>query len=285
MIELMMALWLTAQAPESKTKAPPDRVSEKSAKKGPIAQAATPEQAMRSFIVAMMTKDEATLRAVTLPTDDFDWLLQGSAIPKDQTKEFKAQIARMPIRVLKPGEEITLPGNRKVTIKPEEVTADRAMLLPQGTPFPVSCRKINGRWNIDATPIIAGIEALAPAPNTVDLSKLKDTVTISIGKNLAVAFAQKANALAGPKIVENAKKATPAVTFDFQKQDANLMLITQNPYAKDLKFRAMARLKGHKDYFETSIVPVGSGLFGVELWQEPIEELVLFDFKLIDGEP
>ena len=37
--------------------------------------------------------------------------------------------------------------------------------------------------------------------------------------------------------------------------------------------------------YQTSIVPVKSGLFGIELWQDPIEELVLFDFKLTDGKP
>ena len=47
-----------------------------------------------------------------------------------------------------------------------------------------------------------------------------------------------------------------------------------------MKFRALARIKGRKDYFETSIVPVRSGLLGIEVWQDEIEELVLFDFQL-----
>ena len=29
-------------------------------------------------------------------------------------------------------------------------------------------------------------------------------------------------------------------------------------------------------------MPVVAGLAGIESWQEPIEEFVLFDFKLID---
>jgi hypothetical protein len=32
-------------------------------------------------------------------------------------------------------------------------------------------------------------------------------------------------------------------------------------------------------------VPVKAGLFSLELWQEPIEELVLFDFKLVAEKP
>jgi hypothetical protein len=43
------------------------------------------------------------------------------------------------------------------------------------------------------------------------------------------------------------------------------------------------RLKVRKEYFETSlIVPVTVGIMGFETWQDPVEELVLFDFKLTD---
>ena len=65
-----------------------------------------------------------------------------------------------------------------------------------------------------------------------------------------------------------------------------LILATKNPFPKDLKFRALMRLKGRKGYSETSIVPVKAGLFSLELWQEPDpEELVLFEFKLLDDKP
>jgi len=57
-------------------------------------------------------------------------------------------------------------------------------------------------------------------------------------------------------------------------------LSTKNPFTKDRRSGPSARHKGRKAFFETSIVPVKAGLFSLELWREPIEELVLFDFKL-----
>jgi hypothetical protein len=127
--------------------------------------------------------------------------------------------------------------------------------------------------------------AIVVGDDKPDPATLKDKVTITVGKKLVVKFDQKGDVLSNPKVVEKAadKPSTPTPTFDCTKTGGNLFLTTQNPFPKDLKFRALARLKGRKDYFETSIVPVKSGLLGIELWGDPIEELILFDFKLVDG--
>ena len=166
MLTLLLALSSALQAPQSKLQAPAERGAtkgEQGSKAKASVAAGSPEQALRIFLIAMMTKDEATLRAVTLPTDDFDWLLRGQAVPSDQAEAFKAQMARQPIRALKPGDVITLPGNRKVTVHKEEVTADRAVLLPEGAPVPNRVRRLDGRWRVDATPIIAGRKAAEAA--------------------------------------------------------------------------------------------------------------------------
>ena len=130
--------------------------------------------------------------------------------------------------------------------------------------------------------LIAVPTSMAAGDDKPDPAKIKDKVTIEVGKKLIVKFEKKGDALSDPKVVKEATEKPPTPTFDFSKMDDNLMLTTNNPFSKDLKFRALARLKGRKDYFETSIVPVKSGLFGIELWQDPIEELILFEFKLTD---
>lgn len=166
MFTFVLILSFALQTPESK----PDTQAGRGAATGEALSkakadvaAAMPEQALRTFFIAMMTKDEATLRAVTLPTEDFDWLLRGQALPADKIEDVKAQLARQTIRTLKPGDDITLPGNRRVKVMPEEVTADRAVLLPQGAPVPSRLRKTDGRWRVDASPIIAGRKAAEAA--------------------------------------------------------------------------------------------------------------------------
>jgi hypothetical protein len=133
--------------------------------------------------------------------------------------------------------------------------------------------------------LMAAVMIAAAPDEGIDPSTLQDKVTISVGKALAVQFQQDEDSLSHPKVVEKLTDDPPALSLDFRKQGDNLILVTKNPFRKDLKFRAAARLKGRKDYFETSIVPVKAGLVSFELWQDPIEELVLFDFKLIDGKP
>lgn len=118
----------------------------------------TPEEAFRTFMIAMLTHDEATLRAVTVKTDDFDWLLKGDPVPPEHLEAAKKDIQK-PLRALKAGDEVKLPGNRKVTVQPEEVTADRAVLVADWMAVPTRMWKVDGRWRVDAVPLIAARKA------------------------------------------------------------------------------------------------------------------------------
>jgi hypothetical protein len=80
--------------------------------------------------------------------------VRGQVVPADQIQRFKDLIARKPIRVLKPGDEVTWPGNRKTFVQPKAVTADKALLLPDEFPSPLSVKRVDGRWRVDAWPII-----------------------------------------------------------------------------------------------------------------------------------
>ena len=275
MFAAFIALCLVVQNAEAKAQE----------KGGKEAVAETPEQAIRTFIVAMMTKDAKALRDVTLPADDIESLLQGQALPPEAAEGIKAQIAGIPVRLLKAGEEVTLADGRKYKARAEDVAADRAVVFPQGASFPVLSRKVDGRWRIDAAPIIAGMKGGAPKPKTVDPAPIKEKLSIKLDQKLDVQFSRKGEAISGPKVVDKPQAGVPTVHIEFKKQDEGLMLATQNPFPKSLAFRALMRYKGRTSYVETSIVPVGAGLFGIELWQDPIEELVLFDFKLVDDKP
>ena len=268
MLATWMAILLVAQNPEPKAQRQ---------------DVATPEQAIRTFIVAMMTKDSKALHEVALPANDLDSLLQGQAVPPEAVEGFKAQIASLPVRVLKAGEEVTLPDGRRYKAKPEDVTPERAVVLPQGASFPALSRKVDGRWRIDAAPIIASMKGAAPKP--LDPAQIKEKVTIKLDQKLDIQFTQKGDVISALEVVQKPRAGSPAVHVEFSKQDDNLMLVTQNPFPKNLSFRALARYKGGESYMETSIVPVRAGIFGIETWRDPIEELVLFDFKLVDDKP
>jgi hypothetical protein len=134
----------------------------------------TADQAMRTYLTALVEADEPTIRAVTLKADGLEWLWKGSPPPADQAKALRKDVAEMKIRVLKPGETFAMPGNRVVTIKPEEATGDRAMLVPGGAPVPTRLRKIDGHWKVDPAPAIASrkaADAVRTRPRTKPATK------------------------------------------------------------------------------------------------------------------
>ena len=78
--------------PQAKPGSPPQiRVATRTATATPSAKIkvadATPEDALRTFMLAVMAHDEAALHVVTLPDPDLDWLLKGPAAPPEVIKE------------------------------------------------------------------------------------------------------------------------------------------------------------------------------------------------------
>jgi hypothetical protein len=128
----------------------------------------------------------------------------------------------------------------------------------------------------------ASIFAIPLSAETPNPATLKDKINIVLGDKAAVQFHVEGDVLSKPTVVTKPDPKTPTVTFDFSKQDNILILATKNPFPKALKFRAMLRIKGRTNYVETNILPIMAGLSSYESWGDPIEDLILFDFKLTD---
>jgi hypothetical protein len=130
----------------------------------------TAEGAVRGLLVSMMNGDAAAVRAVVLPVPAADLkLLLGGSGQSSLTPEQRAQalpfVAGMPIHAMLPGESVDLPGapGEKLTVTPDMVGEDRAVLLPQRFPQPFVVRRVSGTWRVDAAPLIAARRAAAKA--------------------------------------------------------------------------------------------------------------------------
>ncbi len=124
---------------------------------------ATPEEAFRTFMIAIVSHDEATLREVTLPAEGFELLLTGKAAPASALGGIKQQLTSRPIRRLKAGDRYPLPPGKSGVVGAEEVGPDRAVLMPEGSPVPTRLEKVKGRWKVDARPVIAARKAAGAA--------------------------------------------------------------------------------------------------------------------------
>ncbi len=63
--------------------------------------------------------------------------------------------------------------------------------------------------------------------------------------------------------------------------DKNIVLITINHLEKPITFKAKIKYKGTQKYKETSILDKYPNVLSIEQWQDEIESIILYDFKIV----
>lgn len=132
--------------------------------------------------------------------------------------------------------------------------------------------------------LVVFVAATFAAPGErVDRQAIKDSVTLQLGSAGTIQFKQVGDKLTELKLVKTPEGDQTGIDVEFKKHPEFLAMKLKNNLTKSIRYRAAIRIKGRQDYVETSlIVPVAPGLFSYESWGDPIEELVLFDFQLVD---
>ena len=177
---LLAGSFLSPLCPGREPQAPPDSPPQAESRSGAGAarapgklkvKDATPEDALRSFMLAVLAQDGAAVQEVTLPNPDRDWLLKGQPAPPEVIKDATAQFAKLPIKRLKSGESVALPRGKQYIVAVSDVGEDRAVLLPQGAPVPTRLRKVDGHWKVAADPFIAARKAADAAIKKAEASR------------------------------------------------------------------------------------------------------------------
>ncbi|WP_294215230.1 hypothetical protein [uncultured Chryseobacterium sp.] len=91
------------------------------------------------------------------------------------------------------------------------------------------------------------------------------------------------------QVLKNFKKSdVNDHTIEFTFSESEMMkspiitLVTVQKTGKKMSFKAKIRLKGSPLYQPTSIVPAHSNVFSVEQWNDTVDSIFLYDFKLED---
>ena len=127
------------------------------------------------------------------------------------------------------------------------------------------------------------VTVLGAPGDRIDDQSLKNPIRLNLGAKGFILLKELPNGQQEATLVPARPGKQPGVSVELKKEPEFIALTLQNRLPKALRYRAAVRLKGSGAYVETSlIVPVTPGLFSFESWQDPIEELVLFDFKLTD---
>jgi len=136
---------------------------------------------------------------------------------------------------------------------------------------------------IAAFALLGTSASLAAPGDQIDPKEYKDSVSLLLGTQGTIQFKQEGDKVTRATLVQDPDQKLQGIRVEFKKQPEFLALMLKNSLPNALRYRAAIRLKGRKGYFETSlIVPVMAGLLSYETWQDPIEELILFEFKLTD---
>ena len=123
--------------------------------------------------------------------------------------------------------------------------------------------------------------------DVIDVSKIHNSVRISLGQKNVIAFDQHGDRLVNPRRVQGAQKR-PAVTLEFSADDKTkglIVLQVENSYPRIVRYRIAVRPRGRRDFHETNTLPLNPNIPVLEGWKGPFEELVLFDFHLTDEKP
>src|SRR6266481_1654439 len=113
-----------------------------------------------------------------------------------------------------------------------------------------------------------------------NLDNIKHKVTIKIGQRTNPHFRVDGDQLVDPNVTQTNNERTDSVTLDFRRNKRGKTLFLTHSFPRTLQARCLALLKDYDPYFETDILPVPPRTINREMWSEPIEELVLFEFKL-----
>jgi hypothetical protein len=118
-----------------------------------------PEKALRQFLVAMATQDEAGIRRSILAHPEAPILFQATTAPAEAKAQMLEEFRSAQFERLHLGQEIQLPGGRTLVLDESRVNKDHQALTYPGNPVPFILVRDLGVWKVDAGTLIAARRA------------------------------------------------------------------------------------------------------------------------------
>ena len=150
-----------AARPEARASRLPNRLEPKAA--GPRTRVkpadSTPEDAFKTFIMAIAAQDAETLRAVTLPDDELAWLLRRGPTTGVALEQMKSRLDRRTIKRLKPGDTASMADGTSRILQADDIRADCVVIWLEGASYATTLLDVGGHWKVVIRPFIAAHKA------------------------------------------------------------------------------------------------------------------------------
>ena len=108
---------------------------------------------------------------------------------------------------------------------------------------------------------------------------IPEKIIVKIGGKARFSFTLTKGKLHAPTKQADDQLAASSFTVDFSKSDKGCFAMLKQTILPAVKVRCLARIKGRKNYFPTSIIDMQLGLPNGEFWSDDLEELVFFGFE------
>jgi len=120
---------------------------------------------MREFMLGMLSHDLKVIQRVVLPLDpaELEWLVRGEKLSKDQRRDMKVIVDRLPIQVFKVGDSVRMPDGTRFKLTEDDVNEDHAVAKFGPEPMSYRLRRVKNVWLVDAEPVVAARKAAAKA--------------------------------------------------------------------------------------------------------------------------
>ena len=105
------------------------------------------------------------------------------------------------------------------------------------------------------------------------------------GEKLYIEVEVKKNEIISMKVVKENLNPEKTIEIEFTQKVEDrksewMMLRIENPFKKDLEYKAMMFIVGHDKWINTNVLPIQAKLSGYETWSDVIITLVLTEWKL-----
>ena len=116
-----------------------------------------------------------------------------------------------------------------------------------------------------------------PEPFVVD-----DQISIKRGETLPLAATESGGKLTGFRVLGPDDPTTPVITLEFETDPNDIALHIDSTFDQYLKFHILMRFHGEDDWYETTSCSLMPHASNIELWNDPIEELRVFGFRVVE---
>lgn len=113
------------------------------------------DRCARAFMYGLISGDAALIAGTSLAHPQSDLLAQ-SNVPSGELGQYEDVCANMPMTELTVGERYPWPMGQSYTVRPEDVTDDRRILMAQfgGDEITFVMVRVNGKWQVDPSPFV-----------------------------------------------------------------------------------------------------------------------------------